>query len=97
VVYDEWNAMTGFDANLFPMMIKLASRRCVVIGAGKVAAAKIKGLIACGAQVIVVSPEAEPPVRALVFYAELFSACLVPNGWNVVTAKSNRLRKVIDF
>jgi len=52
------------DKSLFPAMIKLSRRRCVVVGAGKVAAAKIKGLLACGAQVTVVSPEAGSSIRS---------------------------------
>jgi len=48
---------------LFPMMIKLAGRKCVVVGAGKVAAAKIKGLLTCGAKVVVVAPEAVRRIR----------------------------------
>lgn len=45
------------------MMIKLAGRKCVVIGAGKVAAAKIEGLLACGARVFVIGPKAVRRIR----------------------------------
>ena len=44
-------------------MVKLDGRRCVVVGAGRVAATKIRGLLACGARVTVVSPEAGSLVR----------------------------------
>lgn len=40
------------------MFIKLARRRCVVVGAGKTAEEKIPTLLRCGAQVFVVAPAA---------------------------------------
>lgn len=46
------------------MIVKLTGRKCVVVGAGKVAAAKIRGLLTCGARVIVVSPCADKRIRA---------------------------------
>jgi len=60
-------------------MVKLGGRQCVVVGGGKVAAAKVKGLLACGARVTVVSPEAGSLVRtqaskgALVWRKKSFS------------------------
>jgi precorrin-2 dehydrogenase/sirohydrochlorin ferrochelatase len=50
--------MTTSDMTLFPMMIKLAGRKCVVIGAGKVAATKVEGLLSSGARVVVIGPKA---------------------------------------
>ncbi len=44
---------------LFPMFMKLQQRRCVVVGAGKIAASKAAGLLAAGAQVVVIGPEAD--------------------------------------
>jgi precorrin-2 dehydrogenase/sirohydrochlorin ferrochelatase len=41
---------------LFPMFVKLAGRRCVVIGGGAIAESKIESLLAAGADVTVVSP-----------------------------------------
>jgi len=55
--------MTTSDMTLFPMMIKLAGRKCVVIGAGKVAAAKVEGLLSCGARVVVIGPKAVRRIR----------------------------------
>jgi len=55
--------MIASNVNLFPMMLKLAGRKCVVIGAGKVAAAKIEGLLACDASVVVIGPKAVRRVR----------------------------------
>jgi len=48
--------------SLFPMFIKLAGRPCLVVGAGGVGTSKIAGLLAAGATVRVVAPEATPEV-----------------------------------
>ena len=49
---------------LFPVFLKLAGRRAVVVGAGRVAEGKIAGLVRCGANVCVVAPRASARVRA---------------------------------
>jgi precorrin-2 dehydrogenase/sirohydrochlorin ferrochelatase len=43
---------------MFPIFLKLERRHCLVVGAGSVAEGKIKGLLAAGASVQVVAPEA---------------------------------------
>jgi len=45
-------------ANMFPIFLKLDGRRCLVVGAGKVAEAKIRGLLDARASIEVVAPEA---------------------------------------
>ena len=42
--------------NLFPIFVKLAGRRCLVVGAGTVGQAKIQSLLDAGARVHVVAP-----------------------------------------
>ena len=49
---------------LFPMMLDLAGRRCLVVGAGEVGEGKIGGLLAGGASVVVVAPAATEQVLA---------------------------------
>ena len=44
--------------DLFPISVRLRARRCLVVGAGQVAASKAETLLAAGAQVIVVAPRA---------------------------------------
>jgi precorrin-2 dehydrogenase/sirohydrochlorin ferrochelatase len=49
---------------LFPAFLKLAGRRCLVVGAGPVAEEKIEGLLRTGANVRVVAPRATARIRA---------------------------------
>jgi len=44
-------------SSLFPIFVKLAGRKCLVVGGGPVAEGKLEGLLACGASVVVVAPE----------------------------------------
>ncbi len=48
----------------YPVNLLLEGRRCVVVGAGHVAARKIAGLLDAGAAVHVVAPDLGPEVRA---------------------------------
>ena len=50
---------------LFPMMARLECRKCIVVGAGEVAASKADTLLGCGAQVIVIAPRATESIQAL--------------------------------
>jgi precorrin-2 dehydrogenase/sirohydrochlorin ferrochelatase len=50
-------------ASLFPMFLKLEGRKCLVLGAGSVGEQKIRGLLDCGARVVVVAPFASAAVR----------------------------------
>jgi len=52
-------AITGYPANLV-----VDGRRCVVVGAGRIAARKIDALLAAGAQVHVIAPDAGDEVRS---------------------------------
>lgn len=50
---------------LYPLTLKLANKRVLVVGAGRVALRKLQGLVGTGAQITVVSPEVLPEIVAL--------------------------------
>lgn len=49
---------------LFPAFLKIAGRRCLVVGAGRVAEDKIESLLNAGANVVVVAPDATAKIAA---------------------------------
>jgi len=49
--------------SLLPVFLKLAGRRCLLVGAGNVALGKIGSLLATGLDLTVVAPEALPEIR----------------------------------
>ncbi|MCF6291316.1 MAG: bifunctional precorrin-2 dehydrogenase/sirohydrochlorin ferrochelatase [Desulfobacterales bacterium] len=55
----------------YPVSLDLEGRRCLVIGGGRVAARKIRGIIACGARVTVVSPGLTPELAAMAAAGDL--------------------------
>lgn len=49
----------------YPVFLNLTGRACTVVGGGRVAERKVKGLIASGASVTVISPEVTPGLTDL--------------------------------
>jgi len=43
--------------SFYPICLDLQGRKCVVVGGGRVAERKVSGLLSCGAEVTVISPE----------------------------------------
>ena len=56
---------------LYPIHMNLAGRRALVVGGGAVAARKVVGLRAAGADVVLVSPDAAPTLEALAALGEV--------------------------
>jgi precorrin-2 dehydrogenase/sirohydrochlorin ferrochelatase len=82
------------DLAFFPLMLRLQGRTCLIVGGGEVAAAKIRGLLHCGAKVVVVSPSAvrqiQEQARAglIVWHRRAFSARDVEGALLVIAATS---------
>jgi precorrin-2 dehydrogenase / sirohydrochlorin ferrochelatase len=76
----------------YPVNLLVAGRRCVVVGAGRIAARKIESLLAAGAEVQVVAPGVGAEVRAwadegrLTLAERPFAESDVEGAWLVVTA-----------
>jgi len=47
-------------ADLYPIYLSLENKPCLVVGGGRVALRKVKGLLEAGAKITVVSPQCEP-------------------------------------
>jgi len=80
---------------LFPAFLKLAGRRCLVVGAGRIAGDKIQGLLRSEAEVRVVAPAAIPRIRAwararkIRWNARRFRAADLQDTFLVVAATSS--------
>ena len=73
---------------MYPVFLKLRGRRVLLVGGGRVAAAKLAGLLAEGANVTVVAPEIRPELRqpGVTIVARAFDPRDVEGVWYVVTA-----------
>src|SRR5579863_8588021 len=79
---------------MFPLFLKLAGRRCLVVGGGKLAEAKMHGLMRCGAEVRVVAPEVTPFIREAASLRQIAwqERCFLPSdlaGVFLVVAATN--------
>jgi len=79
-------------ASLFPMFVKLAGHKCLVVGGGKVAEAKVEGLFASGAVVVVVALEVTEKIagwnreRRLTWHARRFQPSDLDGAFLVIAA-----------
>jgi uroporphyrin-III C-methyltransferase/precorrin-2 dehydrogenase/sirohydrochlorin ferrochelatase len=77
---------------LFPLFLKLAGRKVLVVGGGPVAAAKVASLREAGAEIAVVAPEVEPALADLAAAGKIsidrrsFEAADLGGVWLVVAA-----------
>ncbi|MBX5468541.1 MAG: bifunctional precorrin-2 dehydrogenase/sirohydrochlorin ferrochelatase [Thermoleophilaceae bacterium] len=53
------------DTPFYMACLKLSGRRCLVVGGGEVGLEKVEGLLVCGADVVLVAPEAVEPLQEL--------------------------------
>jgi siroheme synthase-like protein len=76
----------------YPVNLLVTDRRCVVVGAGRIAARKIEALLDAGAHVTVVAPDVGETVRAwatedrIELVERPFTEADVEGAWLVITA-----------
>jgi precorrin-2 dehydrogenase/sirohydrochlorin ferrochelatase len=77
------------------MFLKLSRRRCLVVGAGKIAEGKIASLLDAGARVRVVAPHATPTIatwartRRLIWIQRAFEPADLDRAFLVIAATSS--------
>ena len=83
-------SLVGYPANFL-----VAGRRCVLVGAGWIAARKLGGLLEAGADVVVIAPEALDTIRGLanegrlVWHPRGFVAEDLDDAWLAITATAD--------
>ena len=87
--------------SLFPLFLKLAGRKVLVVGGGPVATAKVSALREAGAQVVVVAPEVTAEIRALATDGNIalrlrcFSAEDLEGVWLLVAAATPEVNRLV--
>jgi len=73
---------------MYPAFLRLTGRRVVLVGGGRVAAGKLHGLIAEGAQVTVVAPDIRPELEqpGVVLERRRFEEADLDGAWYVIAA-----------
>ncbi len=75
---------------VFPVFLKLEGRRVLVVGAGPVAAGKLRALLEAGARITVVAPDVVPEIASLAHEVEILRRPFEPSDldgvWFVVAA-----------
>lgn len=77
----------------YPSGLRLAGRRVVVVGGGQVAQRRVPALIACGADVVVVSPSLTPALEGmlseLTWVSRKFESADLDDTWYAIAATNN--------
>ncbi len=84
------NSLVGYPANFL-----VAGRRCVVVGAGRIAARKLEALLEADADVVVIAPQAVDTIRTwaetgrLIWHERGFEAADLDDAWLAITATAD--------
>ncbi|WP_121251416.1 uroporphyrinogen-III C-methyltransferase [Nocardioides ferulae] len=79
----------------YPSGLRLAGRRVLVVGGGHVSQRRVPGLLACGADVVVVSPKVTPAIEGLAgageitWHARGFDDADLDDAWYVIAATND--------
>lgn len=73
----------------YPVSLDLRGRRCVVVGGGPVAAAKARGLLDAGAEVLVVAADGDVDLPGVAVARRPFDAADLDGAWLVIAASGD--------
>lgn len=79
----------------YPVFLDLRSRPVLVVGGGKVAAAKIASLLEAGAEVTVVAPQVAPEIRSVRIVERPFRPEDLEGQWFVVAAAPPEVNRAV--
>jgi uroporphyrin-III C-methyltransferase/precorrin-2 dehydrogenase/sirohydrochlorin ferrochelatase len=87
----------GSGPALYPLFLKLAGRRVVVVGGGAVAASKLRALVEAGADVTVVAPAivAEIEESGVAIERRAFEPADLDGAWFVVAAGTAAVNRAV--
>lgn len=82
---------------LFPVFLKLGGRKALLVGAGRVASAKLPALLAAGAEVTVVAPVISPAIAAapVAVYRRPFVPADLDGAWIAVAAATPEVNREV--
>ena len=82
---------------VFPVFLKLAGRRVLLVGGGPVASGKLAGLLGAEAQVTVVAPKIRPEIEAaeVTVLPRPFEPSDVDGAWLVVAAATPEVNREV--
>jgi uroporphyrin-III C-methyltransferase / precorrin-2 dehydrogenase / sirohydrochlorin ferrochelatase len=88
---------TPTDPSLYPAFLMLAGRPVLVVGGGKMAAAKLPALAEAGAVVTVVAPEVRPEIEAagVTVLRRAFAAADLDAAWFVIAAATPEVNEQV--
>jgi uroporphyrin-III C-methyltransferase/precorrin-2 dehydrogenase/sirohydrochlorin ferrochelatase len=85
---------------VFPVFLKLEERRVLVVGAGPVAAGKLRSLLEAGARVTVVAPQIAPEIEAQADRIEIVRRPFEPGDlegvWYIVAAAPPEVNRAVS-
>jgi uroporphyrin-III C-methyltransferase/precorrin-2 dehydrogenase/sirohydrochlorin ferrochelatase len=85
------------NSAVFPAFLKLAGRKVLLVGGGRVACAKLEALRAAGAEVTVVAPEVDPSIKeaGVVVVERPFEPADLDGAWLVVSAATPEVNRAV--
>lgn len=94
--------MSAATPSFYPVFLRLAGRRVLLVGGGPAAASKLQGLLDAGARVTVVAPEIVPEIeraaRAVTLHRRPFvESDLDDDVWFVVAAATPEVNRAVSL